>query len=429
MNRPKRSVPTVNYQEDSEDDFGSVNSSFNNSANPPPGASSPASELVRQGLNLIANPNNNTSRVLAGVANRLADFPAHRLDPGEPPAGPVQGPGDQLAPVQPPVIMAFEDSNGTDDDKALNNALRVLERFVFDVNDIKFTFQQIEIKMTSAGVKKNFTKFQILSSIIPKHIQDEVKSLLSKGEAEFTDNNAYKLLKQKILKIFAPSEESRIERALQRTLTGLPSQLGRVLVNDICDHELDGCCCRRVVSAIWKRALPIPVRQAVSAIAFDKDNFDTIMGIADSVFNSSRPTGVTVAAVEQPAQTASHFQTPHNPSPLDTAFVVSNPGDPIQAAAQSIVAAVQRAGGGRGRGSGGRGRGGRGSQRSRGTGRSGGSGSGQSRGGHRWANLQRHSDMPPLSTCKKHYVYGKSAHWCEEPASCPWKDFFVPKSQ
>ena len=333
------------------------------------------------------------------------------------------------------VVMAFEDENGVDDDKALATALRIIQNFEWKPNEVNFYFNQLEIKMTTAGVKKNWTKFQVLTTALPTVVQDEVKSILQKGETDFPNNDAYKVLKTKILKIFGQSEESRFDRAMQRTLTGKPSQLARALVNDICDHEMTTCCCKRAVGWMWKRSLPMAVRQQISHLKFDAANFDAIVELADKVYGESRPSGVTVAAVQSiPGPTPSWTATtPLQATPdLNQAFIAADPNDPVQVAAQSIVAAVRGFGRGRGRGYGGRG--GRGQNR-------GGRGGGQSSGGqsqnsgqsgnknNRWSNLKKHADNPPSSVCKKHYVHGKSAHWCEEPATCPWKDFFIPKGQ
>ena len=316
-------------------------------------------------------------------------------------------------------MAIFEDIDGTDDDNALSKALNQLAKFEFDVTDIEFTFNQIEIKMTTAGVKKNFTKFQVLSSIIPKKIQDQVKPLLRKSEASFTNKDAYKQLKHKILTIFGSTCEANFDRALQRTLTGTPSELARALVDDICKKELNGCCCRGAVASLWKRALPLAVKQAVSHMEFNKDTFEAVLAVADKVWASSRPSGITVAALQTPL--AESVQETMNQG------FVADTNDPVQVAAQSIVAAVQKfsnrgKSGGRGQ-RGGRGRGGRGGNR--------GGGQGQSQGqkSNRWSNLTKHADNPPSSVCRKHYVFGKSAHWCEEPATCPWKDFFLPKNQ
>ena len=40
----------------------------------------------------------------------------------------------------------------------------------------------------------------------------------------------------------------------------------------------------------------------------------------------------------------------------------------------------------------------------------------------------RHSDLPPFKSCSRHWFFGKSAHFCEEPGTCPWKDVWIPKS-
>ena len=181
------------------------------------------------------------------------------------------------------------------------------------------------------------------------------------------------------------------------------------------------------------------VRHQISHLKFDADNFDAIIELADKVYSESKPSGISVAAIQNhPGPTPSWTATTPHPNPdlnrpdLNQAFVAADPNDPVQVAAQSIVAAVQKFGRGRGNSSGGRGGRGQGrGARGGGQNQSGGQnrGGGQSGRGGRWANLKRHADNPPSSVCKKHYLYGKSAHWCEEPASCPWKDFFIPKGQ
>ena len=44
--------------------------------------------------------------------------------------------------------------------------------------------------MAAAGVKKQYTKFQVLSTILPKKVQDEVKTLLCRTEADYTEKEA-----------------------------------------------------------------------------------------------------------------------------------------------------------------------------------------------------------------------------------------------
>ena len=110
-------------------------------------------------------------------------------------------------------MVLFEDENGTDDAGALGSALRSLEKLEWDANDIQFSFNRAETRMGAAGVKKNYTKFQILSEILPKKVQDQVKSLLRKSENDFPDKNGYKLLKQAVMRIFGPRTEAGIDKS------------------------------------------------------------------------------------------------------------------------------------------------------------------------------------------------------------------------
>ena len=145
---------------------------------------------------------------------------------------------------QEEVVMAnFEDENGTDETGALGNGLRSLEKLEWDEKDLMFFFNRVETRMASAGVKKNFTKFQILSEILPSRVQNQVKGILRKTQTDFPNNDAYKVLKTEVLRIFGPKLEDAILRAMSRVLTGLPSELARELVDDICKNELDCQCC------------------------------------------------------------------------------------------------------------------------------------------------------------------------------------------
>ena len=273
--------------------------------------------------------------------------------------------------------------------------------------------------------QKNYTKLLVLTSILPLRVTDQVKSILRKQETDFGDQMPYKILKDKIIKIFKPPQETRFERAMGRTLTVTPSQLARELVNDLCDHELEGCCCSNFIVGLWKRSLPNAVKQAVAAYEFNKDNFETIITHADKVYASTRSQAIPAAVSALTTQPG--FSLP-GPATLNEAFIQ----DPE-------VAAMQWQRGGRG-GQGGRGQGrgqGRGGRQNRG-GRGGQSGGGQREGtGKKGQNTgeihprhktARHTDLPPFQSCSRHWFFGKAAHFCEEPGTCPWKDFWVPKS-
>ena len=90
-----------------------------------------------------------------------------------------------------------------------------------------------------------------------------VKPLLRKKETDFPNKDAYKQLKNTIIRIFGPRPEAAVDRALGRVLTDKPSMLARELVEDLCKKELDCDCCPAIVTALWKRHLPSHVRSGI----------------------------------------------------------------------------------------------------------------------------------------------------------------------
>ena len=318
-------------------------------------------------------------------------------------------------------MVNYDSATGEDDNGALQKAVTHLQNFEFLDNNLNFYFNQIELKMQTCGVKKNYTKMQVLTSILPFRIQEEVMPILSMQETEFGDEMPYKKLKDEILKIFKPSQDQDFERFMGRVLSGRPSQLCRALINDICTHRLRNCCCHRFIGGQWKRQLPSNVVQAVAHLPFNADNLDTILQLADSVFSSTRSQAIPSVAAVTYNQPSGAFSLPAPPV-LDTAF-----HQDFQAETSSPqVAALSsrgRSNWGRGRG---QSRGGAQRQRGRG-GRGGGQSQGQGGQEHPRHKGPRHPDAPPVQSCRRHWLFGKGAHFCEEPGSCPWKNFYVPK--
>ena len=313
-----------------------------------------------------------------------------------------------------------------EDDKALDNAIRSMQRLEFDELDLPFFFQQAELKMKAAAVKAQYTKFQALTAILPKKVQDQVKSLLRKQETEL-GNTPYKTLKNKILQVFGQPSHADFERAMSRVLSGKPSQLCREIIDDMCSHELTNCCCAKWVFGLWNRSLPTSCRQAIADMEFTGGNLEAILKLADSVFSANKPLAAQrIAAVS--------YITPTQTTSIDEAFH-QNFESEGQVAALSYRGSGGRGGrgGGRGRGQnrggnrGQQGRGGGRGQSSRGSGQNRGGGQSQG-GGHPRHQGPRHADGPPLEVCVKHWVHGKSAHWCQEPGTCPWRDYYIPRA-
>ena len=302
-----------NSNDDDEDDFGSVNSSF---------ASQGAGEVAPEE---VIDEDQETGQEATGQE-----------------AAPV---------VEANRMVNYDSQTGDDGDSALEKACHNLKGYEFEQNDLHFYFNQIELRMRTSGVKKNYTKFLVLTSILPPKIRDQVKNILRKQETDFENQLPYKILKDKIIDIFKPNQEADFERAMSRVLTESPSELARALVNDLCKHELAGCCCSTFIVGQWKRHLPSAVKQAIAAIEFNAENFDNIISLADKVYFSNR----TQAVPSVSAMSISGAVSLPGPPVLDQAFHPDFPGQQQQVAAMSWGRG--RGQFGRGRGRGGRGRG------------------------------------------------------------------------
>ena len=184
----------------------------------------------------------------------------------------------QETPETAPVRMVnYDSTTGEDADGALEKACHHLRGYGWEPNDLDFYFNQVEIKMRSVGVQKNYTKMLVLTTILPPNVREEVKPILRMQESEFAAGALpYKLLKDEVLKIFKPPQEANFERAMSRILSGKPSQLARQLVNDLCKHKLRGCCCSTFIVGQWKRQLPTAVKNSIAGLEFNAANFDAL---------------------------------------------------------------------------------------------------------------------------------------------------------
>ena len=315
-----------------------------------------------------------------------------------------------------PINMTFEDENAADKTNALSEALKTLSNHKFDTDDLHFTLNQMETRMAAAGVKKQFTKLQVLATTLPPHIIKQVKPILRKSEAEFENNDAYKQLKTTIIRIFGPKKDDRMKEALSLVLTDKPSELARELVDKVCKKNLQGCeCCPDIILCLWKRHLSSQVRAGIAKMEFNENTFEEIVQLADDIHQTTRaPRAIAAVAA---------------PESLDE----TQPAIPY---AQPEVAAVRGSGrGGRGgnnrgwRGGGrgsGRGGGGRGSSNSgQNNGQSQGQGQGGSQGGQRGGRRgARHADGPPDSACSMHFRWGRSANFCTNLSHVPGRITF-----
>ena len=182
---------------------------------------------------------------------------------------------------------AFEDENGTDAEKAMDKLGSI--KVPFDKEDLEFWFSELEGQLEVIGVKSQWLKRIALQQFLPVEIRSEVKSLLKLTKANCGDD-IYKRIKVKLMELFGQKPEDAYIRAKNRVMTGKPSQLGKLILEDLCDKDkkLDGCCCAKTVWGMYRENLPVVVRNHIAEMAFNKDTFKEVFTKSDQVFDSNR---------------------------------------------------------------------------------------------------------------------------------------------
>ena len=430
-----RDLPAVNYAEsDSEDDLNLPANAFNSPL------TSPRQPVhTREGSpQLLAHPplRDNVDEELEEVAYKLGDIEQveeeieeltdlleeTNIKLGSDPLGDNKEIGEEVEEtgfiaetsqrdnLQPPddgnsessdqgegedanMVVNFDVEDKADGEKASDQARSI--KIEFDASDIRFWFAQLEDEMEMASVGRQWLKKTVLQRNLPIRQKEDVKALLTLQKADAGDD-IYHRIKTELIRIYAPKPQDSYRKALERTMTGLPSQLGYQIVNDVCKKtsKLVGCCCSGAVLAIWSMKLPVSVLAHISNREFTSDTYKEVFEAADKVFMSSKQVSgaATVAAVDLD-ETQSAFSTQNQPQ----------------------VAAF------RGGGSNRRGRGGRNRNQGRGGGQ-GGQASAQTP-----KPRKRHESNPPDSCCDRHYSHGAGAWFCLKPLTCPWVSKITPR--
>ena len=298
-------------------------------------------------------------------------------------------------------VVIFQDENGTDDDDYYKK-LGSLRNRNFNKQEVEFWFTSFETSLKHIGVKSQWSKREVLHSLLPDDVQISVKNLLKKNQAN-AGTHPYKTLKQELIKQYAPKPQAAFETALGRQMSDLPSTLLKSIIDDlcVCAEPLASACCQRIIWGMWSRKLPDNVRQKLAGRSFTNDTYEELMELADDTYTTGK--------------------TSFSPAPVVVAAATTSSGlDETQPALPYAVNAVNR---GNGRGN----RRGRGQRGNRGAGR------GQNRGGQnqnqnssnssnsKWPT-PRHADVPNAlkEMCFNHHTYGRGAYHCTDPLVCPW---------
>ena len=129
------------------------------------------------------------------------------------------------------IMAEFETENGEDSEKAMDKLGSV--RCEFMKEDVEFWFSEIESQLEVIEVKAQWTKKTALQRLLPAEIKQDVKGLLKLTKTQAGDD-IYKRIKDELLNLYGSKPEDSYIRAKNRVMTGKPSQLGKLLTDNIC---------------------------------------------------------------------------------------------------------------------------------------------------------------------------------------------------
>ena len=296
----------------------------------------------------------------------------------------IEAGGNNMAEVD------YDEENKEDGEKA-NDLARTI-KIEFDPTDVVFWFSQLEGEMLMANVNTQWLKKTVLQRNLPTKQKEDVKAYLSLPKTE-AGAHIYLDVKRELVRIYAPKPQDSYQRALSRTMTGLPSQLGNQIITDICKKhpKLTGCCCAQAALALWSLQLPVNVRAHISQREFNVNTYKQVFEDADKVYLSAKQ--VSIAALTAPS------------SSMDETLPAFDPqNQPAQVAAFKNSSGTNK-GGKNNKNKNNKGQGQKGQP----------SGDTKSRG-------KKHSSNPPDSVCSRHYRHGPESWYCVAPTTCPWKD-------
>ena len=180
--------------------------------------------------------------------------------------------GSEDAPV---IMTTFQDENGVDDTDYYKK-LSSLKNRNFNKHEVEFYFTSLEASLKHIGVKNQWSKREVLHSLLPDDVQTQVIHILKKGQ-DTAGTHPYRTLKKELLKIFAPKPEAAFQKAMSRRLTDTPSALAKQIVNDLCtcDEPISSSCCQRTVWGIWSAQLPESVLHSLAGKPFTAATYST----------------------------------------------------------------------------------------------------------------------------------------------------------
>ena len=103
--------------------------------------------------------------------------------------------------------------NGQDPNDVHTKASQI--KLEYNHNQPEFWFNQLEAKMRFAGIESQWTKLQVVITLIPSTVAEEVKHLLRVSSQAAASPTCYKDVKDEIIQLFGRQEEDTFEAAYQ----------------------------------------------------------------------------------------------------------------------------------------------------------------------------------------------------------------------
>ena len=327
--------------------------------------------------------------------------------PPPPPGGPggPGGPGDGGRGGAPnhdnqAGEVDYDLQDTADSARAVESSGRVILQI--NLEDITFWFSELESEMLLAGVGSQWLKLSVLRKNLPVKQREDVKSLLRLKKSE-AGRTPYYDVKMTLINLYELKPKDTFKKALGRVLTGLPSQLGKQIVDDICDRhpKLQGCCCAKAAHALWTNQLPTNINQHISNMDFNAATYLNVFTAADRVFLSSRNVTSVAALTSQP--NPGYSLTANADSPLNTGF-----SETPQVAAVTQKKKPKN-------------------KKNKNNQNQNSNSQGEQSNNQKGRKGPRHSSNPPHTCCDAHFVHGAGAWFCQAPDRCPWKDKITQK--
>lgn len=164
----------------------------------------------------------------------------------------------------------------------------------FWTSDPALWFAQVESQFAARRITADHTKYHHVVANIPPATASEVRDILLAPPAE----DAYRVLKETLIRRLTPSEPERLQQLLRETELGdrRPSQLLRHM------QQLAGCTASldsRLVQELFLQRLPATVRIGVTASG--ETDVSKIAEMADRLMAVATPAVATVLAEASPS--------------------------------------------------------------------------------------------------------------------------------